>query len=281
MNPSALPPEPEQPEPEPVAEAIPGVRALRVRTDGTLLTVNNRVLAAEPTCPAICDTTLRGYRERDTGHEVPAWDCSCGFYALSSEHSRRLDPRDWWAPVTLWGRVIEHENGWRAQYQRIDALCAPTSCRGCAQAASVLATGETSHGVLMGWCGKCTTAGLRRVEAPPKLLDDPRIAWGNVDPAGPPPPTLAAEVAKLAKAVTFLGTSGRGVRPIPREVAAMVPAGTTIWVNDLQATNPVYRPQLCIEHHQEGWRMLLLGPTGMIVWDTIIPYAKDPDRRFG
>ena len=38
-------------------------------------------------------------------------------------------------------------------------------------------------------------------QAPAALLDDPRIAWGNVDPAGPPPPTLAAEVAKLAKAV--------------------------------------------------------------------------------
>ena len=280
MNPSALPPEPEQPEPEPVAEAIPGVRALRVRTDGTLLTVNNRVLAAEPTCPAICDTTLRGYRERDTGHEVPAWDCSCGFYALSSEHSRRLDPREWWAPVTLWGRVIEHENGWRAQYQRIDALCAPTSCRGCAQAASVLATGETSHGVLMGWCGKCTTAGLRRVEAPPKLLDDPRVHWGNVDPAGPPPPTLAAEIGKLTDAIASLGQLSGGVRPIPREVREWLGMGTSSEVQ-LYGMTSAYYSRLRIEPHQEGWRMLLLGPTGMIVWDTIIPYAKDPDRRFG
>lgn len=276
MSPKKSPFDP--PEAEPVAEAIRGYRALRVRArDGAFLTINGRDLAEGPEHPAFCDHALKGYNER-SDHEAPEWDCSCGYYALQTLRRDALER--WSADVELWGRVIEHEWGWRAQYQRLVRIYAPGTCciDGCCAAAELLV--RHPIGDLFASCGNHQSA-WECVPAPASLLADPRITWGNVDPAGPPPPTLAAEVAKLAKAVTFLGTSGRGVRPIPREVAAMVPAGTTIWVNDLQATNPVYRPQLCIEHHQEGWRMILLAPTGMIMWDTIVPYAAGPDPRFG
>lgn len=281
MSQSVSPPKrrPEAPAPPPdvelVAEPLLGFRAFEVTDTGTFQTVNHRAFADGPEHPAFCDHALKGYNERRGHDEAPAWDCTCGYYAVADIDW--LDTRLWRASVDLWGTVVMHEHGWRAQYQQIRRIYAPEACFWCGMPASVLSVGSS---YLRGWCG-CAPRSHERVAAPAALLDDPRITWDEIDPAGPPPPTLAAEVAKLAKAVTFLGTSGRGVRPIPREVAAMVPAGTTTWVNDLQATNPVYRPQLCIEHHQEGWRMILLAPTGMIMWDTIIPYAAGPDPRFG
>ena len=278
MSQSASPPD--APEPHLLAEPIHALRALLVGKDGTLLTMNARVLKEGSEAPAHCDKTLISVTQRQDDHEAPEWDCTCGYYAVGCDNSILLDARHWQAEVDLWGTVIEHGLGWRAQYHRITAIRAPRTCMLCARTAAMVLT--LIEGCLVGWCGdNCSPDDHERVPAPPSLLADPRITWGTIDPAGPPPPTLAAEVAKLTKAIGALGSLGGGVRPIPREVAAMVPAGTTTWVNDLQATNPVYRPQLRIEHHQEGWRMILLAPTGMIMWDTIIPYAAGPDPRFG
>jgi hypothetical protein len=65
-------------------------------------------------------------------HVAPDPDCSCGIYgATSLEVFDR--PRPAWAPptvvgtVALWGRVIEHERGWRAAFAypaRLRLVCA-------------------------------------------------------------------------------------------------------------------------------------------------------------
>jgi hypothetical protein len=58
-------------------------------------------------------------------HEAPAFDCCCGIYALASPElaARYLRSEVERAPpavhrvlgaVSLWGRVVETENGWRA-----------------------------------------------------------------------------------------------------------------------------------------------------------------------
>lgn len=65
-------------------------------------------------------------------HDAPDPDCRCGIYA-----ARSLDaferPRPAWPPppvvgtVSLWGRVIEHERGWRAAFAypaRLRLVCA-------------------------------------------------------------------------------------------------------------------------------------------------------------
>jgi hypothetical protein len=46
-------------------------------------------------------------------HQSPLESCSCGIYALK-ETSRCLG--DIYGEVYLWGKVIEHEDGWRAQF---------------------------------------------------------------------------------------------------------------------------------------------------------------------
>lgn len=272
MSQSASPPEPEV---EPVAQVITGYRAFHVRRNGRLATLNKRTFTEGPEHPATCDPTMRAYSLGGT-HEAPAWGCTCGYYAVPAPG---LDwDIAWHAVVELWGKVIEHESGWRAQYQRLVEIGAPAKCGWCGRSAACLSYDYDSGEFLVGWCGVC--GDHERVEAPASLLADPRITWGTIDPAGPPPPTLAAEVAKLTKALGSLSTLG-GVRPIPREVAKWVLPGATTYVNRIQTQNTMYAPVLRIEHCNEGWRMILSAPTGMIVWDTIIPYAAGPDPRFG
>ena len=77
-----------------------------------------RALAAE--CELSEPTTLLGRSGAMHGaHEVPAADCTCGVYAAKSlAHVRRLgyDSYGFCGEVYLWGTVVEHARGWRAQY---------------------------------------------------------------------------------------------------------------------------------------------------------------------
>jgi len=52
-------------------------------------------------------------------HEPPQTDCTCGVYAAKNiEHLRQLgyEGRGIRGEVHLWGTVVEHERGWRAQF---------------------------------------------------------------------------------------------------------------------------------------------------------------------
>ena len=52
-------------------------------------------------------------------HEVPRSDCTCGIYASKSlDHLRRIGYTEnrIHGEVCLWGTIIEHEDGWRAQF---------------------------------------------------------------------------------------------------------------------------------------------------------------------
>jgi len=54
-------------------------------------------------------------------HESPQRDCKCGVYAAKSfDHLRRMrytESERWLrGEVSLWGRMVEHEDGWRAQF---------------------------------------------------------------------------------------------------------------------------------------------------------------------
>jgi hypothetical protein len=71
---------------------------------------------------------LTGRRRR---HEAPDVDCRCGIYASATlELVARTRPA--WPPapvlgrVSLWGRTIEHERGWRARFaypERLRLVC--------------------------------------------------------------------------------------------------------------------------------------------------------------
>jgi hypothetical protein len=70
---------------------------------------------------------VRGECARRRNHPVPEPHCTCGIHAAHStdvlRHTR--DPSVF-GTVALWGRVAEHQHGWRAEFgypQRIALIC--------------------------------------------------------------------------------------------------------------------------------------------------------------
>ena len=58
------------------------------------------------------------------GHDAPHRDCNCGFsayYELAAEPELPA-PEAVWGVISAWGRIIECERGFRAQYARPIAL---------------------------------------------------------------------------------------------------------------------------------------------------------------
>lgn len=52
-------------------------------------------------------------------HSAPIWDCTCGIYAVRDITTLPVAVSDALVvigEVSLWGKVIEHGNGYRAQY---------------------------------------------------------------------------------------------------------------------------------------------------------------------
>lgn len=73
-----------------------------------------------PAQPASCVTPMSKHVQ-----QTPTWDCNCGYWLLKDA------PPQWWHPrhrnevfgtTTGWGRIIEHEDGWRCEYIKPQSL---------------------------------------------------------------------------------------------------------------------------------------------------------------
>lgn len=115
---------------ETASEPVVGWRtwALTGRRDGSRLLLRPVAGRSRPWPPrraaeAICKT---GW-----GHTAPQLACSCGLYATRQpDLLRRTRSPAVWGRVALWGRVIEHELGFRSRFgypQRLRLLC-PFCC---------------------------------------------------------------------------------------------------------------------------------------------------------
>jgi hypothetical protein len=86
-----------------------------------------RRLAA--TCRAAdCGAFVGRAENAHDDHEPPQPDCTCGIYASKShEHLRSAGYEGYGihGEVHLWGTVVEHELGWRAQYAYPKSLVLP------------------------------------------------------------------------------------------------------------------------------------------------------------
>jgi preprotein translocase subunit YajC len=86
-----------------------------------------RVLTAG--CRAAMPGTIVGYaRAVHSAHELPHPDCTCGVYAAKTiEHLRQFgyEGRGIHGEVYLWGNVVEHKLGWRAQFAYPKSLFLP------------------------------------------------------------------------------------------------------------------------------------------------------------
>lgn len=121
---------------------------------------------AEPSGPR--DEALQA-RCRRSSHPAPSAGCSCGIYAHRSreaalQQARRSGPGSIVGEVELWGRVVEHEHGFRAERALPIALLVPlTNDAGEARAATdalALCSALSSYGVRTG-CGFVDRGGAR------------------------------------------------------------------------------------------------------------------------
>jgi len=77
----------------------------------------NQSLAARCRASAVVGTIASRVEGHDS-HDAPQAKCTCGVYAAKSlEHLRKngYDRCGVYGEVCLWGTVVEHERGWRAQ----------------------------------------------------------------------------------------------------------------------------------------------------------------------
>jgi hypothetical protein len=77
----------------------------------------NQSLAARCRASAVVGT-IAGRIEGHDSHEAPQPKCTCGVYAAKSLEQLRKNGYDRcgiYGEVCLWGTVVEHERGWRAQ----------------------------------------------------------------------------------------------------------------------------------------------------------------------
>jgi hypothetical protein len=82
-------------------------------------TAGLRSLNGKPWSPRQPLAAKCGAGKADAAHEVPQTDCTCGVYAAKNlEHLRQLGYEGCGirGEVHLWGTVVEHELGWRAQF---------------------------------------------------------------------------------------------------------------------------------------------------------------------
>jgi hypothetical protein len=121
----------------PAPDAIQPIRAWRVWAgsamgDGTV-ELRSLTDAARRTCWPVGEALhARCMRGR---HPAPSIECSCGIYAHRSRGAAvahaRATPGSIVGEVELWGRVIEHEHGYRSEYARIRALWVPVAPAPC------------------------------------------------------------------------------------------------------------------------------------------------------
>ncbi|MFN0092343.1 MAG: hypothetical protein ACKVWR_19080, partial [Acidimicrobiales bacterium] len=104
------------------------------------------------------DADACAYCQQGADHRAPDWDCGCGFYAVADDTQLRevmgAYRQPHWArlEVELFGRVIEHERGWRASRQVTLSAAWPNVCRRCSGPASGFTRGDTVDGPALSPC---------------------------------------------------------------------------------------------------------------------------------
>jgi hypothetical protein len=89
-------------------------------------------LAWPPRRPVEARCTIPRWLRTGGAHEPPGLGCRCGIYAATSLDVFARERPAWPPPtvvgrVSLWGRVVDHDRGWRAQFAypaRLRLVCA-------------------------------------------------------------------------------------------------------------------------------------------------------------
>jgi hypothetical protein len=72
-------------------------------------------------------TLTRGVGWLNEPHESPHADCQCGIYAYHTPGARSWFGEAYWCEgvVSAWGRLVVHNDGFRAEHAAVEALAIP------------------------------------------------------------------------------------------------------------------------------------------------------------
>jgi hypothetical protein len=73
----------------------------------------------------------RGVGWLDEPHESPHEQCQCGIYAYHAPGPRSWFGEAYWCEgvVSAWGRLVVHNDGFRAEHARVEAVAVPRTLR--------------------------------------------------------------------------------------------------------------------------------------------------------
>ena len=71
----------------------------------------------------------RGVGWLDAPHDSPHEACQCGIYAYHTPGPRSWFGEAYWCEgvVSAWGRIVVHDDGFRAQHARVEAVAVPAA----------------------------------------------------------------------------------------------------------------------------------------------------------
>lgn len=159
------------------------------------------------------------------GHAPPEVGCTCGFYAVDGlDRLPAVTGRDLTVigSVAVWGRLIEHESGVRAEFaypERLRLVCAPCWRAGLFTP-GVVASEETSRGTLLGLCDRHANRADESPDAvqqellgtyavdllPSEVVDDVAVVWSHPTRRSRGPLLTRASLASAAMLLLFFGT---------------------------------------------------------------------------
>lgn len=106
-----------------------GKLGLRYGRYGLFCPYRNRFWHLDSVTEAECIPPDKEWRR--VPHEPPGSNCTCGLYAYNSLTELRTSIRPMtYLPLAVglvlgWGRIVQHEKGWRAQYAKPVAIAEP------------------------------------------------------------------------------------------------------------------------------------------------------------
>ena len=143
-------------------------------------------------------------------HDVPDSDCGCGFWLPDGIENVASGQEGWLLDVELAGEVIEHEQGWRGQWQRVLSVTPPLWCMICTTVIKAPATCITVSNPNYRITAMCVQhAGKYAVPRPVSWLRSllrtelrPGFLSDDLVPVPPPAPAAPAiDQAMLAKII--------------------------------------------------------------------------------
>jgi hypothetical protein len=146
-----------------------GFRAWRATAEHELRPLAHYSLAAwndGPRAAAVCRLSAHAAvdaRGGEVAHEAPHWSCTCGIHAYYAPGWTRVPYAGLvYGAILAWGRIVEHERGFRAERAEIIALAEGPNARPVADRYELPVLPSAELLQYAGWWGEVKTMSVEQ-----------------------------------------------------------------------------------------------------------------------